>query len=60
MVQHVFDGIIPSEIEVAAIYKITQSTARTLIKNMRSRYYFEIEQYFKDTISAILTITLKV
>lgn len=54
MVKHVFDGLIPSEVEVASIFKIPRSTASTLIKNMRSRYHFDIEQYLKGTIRTIL------
>ncbi len=54
LVKHVFNGTIPSEVEVASIFKIPLSSAKTLIKNMKSRYQFEIEVYFKETIKDIL------
>jgi len=54
LVKHVFRGMIPSEVEVASIFKIPNTSAKILIKNMRSRYQFEIEQYFKETIRVIL------
>jgi hypothetical protein len=54
LIKHVFNGLIPSEVEVASIFKIPITSARSLIKNTKSRYQFEIEQYFKETIKAIL------
>lgn len=56
LVKHVFKGKIPSEIEVASIFKIPLSSAKTLIKNMKSRYQFEMESYFKDTVKDILDV----
>ncbi len=56
LVKHVFKGKIPSEIEVASIFKIPQTSAKTLIKNMKFRYQFEMEKYFKDTVKDILDI----
>ncbi|MDE5418009.1 hypothetical protein L3049_08310 [Labilibaculum sp. DW002] len=56
LVKHVFKGKIPSEIEVASIFKIPQTSAKTLIKNMKSRYQFEMESYFKGTIKDILDV----
>jgi uncharacterized protein (UPF0297 family) len=55
LVKHVFKGKIPSEIEVASIFKMPISSSRSLIRNMRSRYQFEIENYLKDTIKDILS-----
>jgi len=54
LVQDVYKGRIPSEVEVASIFKIPISGAKTLIRNMRSRYQFEIEDYLKKTINDIL------
>lgn len=53
-VKHVFDWNIPSEFEVSQIFNIPNSSASTLIKNMRSRYQFELVQSFKDTLQSIL------
>lgn len=53
-VKHVFDWKIPSEFEVSQIFNIPNSSASTLIKNMKSRYQFELVQSFKDTLRTIL------
>jgi hypothetical protein len=55
LVKYVFKGKIPSEVEIASIFKIPNSSAKALIKNMKSRYQFEMEQYFKGTIKDILS-----
>lgn len=54
MVEHVFQGIIPTEYEVSQLFSITFSNASTLIKNMRGRYQFELESSLKSTIQKVL------
>ncbi len=53
-VKHIFDWKIPSEFEVSQIFNIPNTAASTLIKNMKSRYQFQLVQSFKDTLNTIL------
>jgi len=55
MVLIVFDGQIPSEDQVAAVFHITIERARSVIKTMQANYAEELADCLCRTIRAILT-----
>jgi hypothetical protein len=54
IVKYVLDSNIPTENEVSQLFKITNSTASTLIRNMQSRYQIELQNALNSSILAIL------
>lgn len=54
IVRYILDSNIPTENEVSQLFKITNSTASTLIRNMQSRYQIELQNALKSSILAIL------
>jgi len=54
LLKHYFRGRIPSEAEVSALFQITQSASRTLIRNVRTKFKYDLEEEVKHTIQEIL------
>ena len=54
-IENVLDGFIPSENEVAQIFKLTPSAASTLLKNVQSRYQLELHEATNLTVQRIIT-----
>ena len=54
IVKDVLESIIPTENEVSQLFKITNSTASTLIRNMQSRYQIELQTALNTSILEII------
>lgn len=50
-----FRGRIPSEAEVSALFQATQSTSRTLLRNVRTKYKYDLEEGVRFTIQETLS-----
>lgn len=54
IVKYVLDNIIPTENEVSQLFKITNTNASTLIRNMQSRYQIELQTALNSSILEII------
>lgn len=54
LLKHYFRGRIPSEAEVSALFQVTQSASRTLIRNVRTKFKYDLEEEVKNTVQQIL------
>lgn len=54
LLKHYFRGRIPSEAEVSTLFQVTLSTSRTLLRNVRTKFKYELEEEVKHTIQEIL------
>lgn len=54
IIQNCFDGLIPSEDQVSKIFKISITAARTLIRNTKSTYCFELKDSLINTFKKII------
>ncbi len=52
---HYFDTDIPTENEIARIFQLTNSQAKTLLKNTMSRYRVFLDIQFKETVKHALS-----
>lgn len=49
-----YRGRIPSEAEVSALFQTTQATSRTLLRNVRTKYKYDLEEEVRSTIQETL------
>lgn len=51
---HYFDGYIPKESEISSLFQLTESQSRTLLRNVRTKFRFNLEPNLSNTITDIL------
>lgn len=49
-----FVGRIPSEAEVSSIFQLTESSSRSLIRNVKTKFKFNLEEELKATMKNVL------
>lgn len=49
LIKHYFKGRLPSEAEVSALFQITHTSSRTLMRNVRTKFKYELEEAVKFT-----------
>jgi hypothetical protein len=54
MVQHVFGGQLPSEQQISAVFQMTMSQSRTLLRSILAKYRYELGQATVTTIRRLL------
>lgn len=54
LLKHYFDGRIPSEAEISAIFQLTESGSRSLLRNVRTRFKFDLKEEMDFTIKSTL------
>lgn len=54
LLKHYFRGRIPSEAEVSALFQVTQSSSRTLLRNVRTKFKYALEEEVKFTVQEVL------
>ncbi|MFC5604718.1 hypothetical protein [Sporosarcina koreensis] len=54
LLKHYFDGRIPSESEISAIFQLTESGSRSLLRNVRTRFKFDLKEEMEYTIKNTL------
>ncbi|MDP3045541.1 MAG: hypothetical protein U1D96_01215 [Eubacteriales bacterium] len=52
LVKHYFGGRIPTEAEVSSMFQLTESESKSLIRNVRTRFRFQLEQEIHSTLRA--------
>jgi hypothetical protein len=59
LLENYYENRLPPEAEVSAIFQITSSQSRTLLRNTRSRYRNKIAVQVKSTAKAVITAATK-
>lgn len=54
LLKHYFNGRIPSEAEISAMFQLTSSGSRSLLRDVRTKYKYDLENELKNTINDIL------
>ena len=54
LLKHHFVGRLPNEAEVSSIFQLTESESRSLIRNVRTRFKFDLNEELNSTIRTIL------
>jgi len=54
LLKHYYIGRIPSETEISSIFQITNSTSRSLLRNVRTKFRFDLEDEINNTIQLTL------
>lgn len=54
LLKHHFSGRIPSESEISSVFQLTESQSRSLLRNVRTRFKFDLEEEMSSTIRGIL------
>lgn len=54
LLKHYFLARIPSEAEVSSMFQLTESDSRSLLRNVRTKFRFELEDELLNTIRATL------
>lgn len=54
LLKHYFQGYFPNEAEVSSIFQLTESDSRSLLRNVRTKFKFELETELLNTIREIL------
>ena len=54
LMKHYFVGRIPNESEISALFQLTESSSRTLLRDVRTKYKYELEDELLNSIKALL------
>lgn len=54
LIKRYFQGRLPSEAEVSAMFQLTQSQSRNLIRYVMTRFHSDLESELKNTLSAVV------
>ena len=60
LVKHYFLGSIPTEAEVSSMFQLTESESRSLIRNVRTRFRYQLEPEILNTLRATLDLAEQV
>lgn len=50
LVKHYFQGVIPTEAEVSSMFQLTETESRALIRNVRTRFRYQLEAEILNTL----------
>lgn len=56
LVKHYFLGTIPTEAEVSSMFQLTESESRSLIRNVRTRFRYQLESEIFNTLRATVNL----
>ena len=54
LIKHHFKGRIPNESEVSRMFQLTESESRSLIKNVRTRFRYQLENEINNTLKEVI------
>ncbi|MFA9397401.1 MAG: hypothetical protein ACERKV_03930 [Clostridiaceae bacterium] len=54
LIEYYFHDRIPTETEVSSMFQLTNSQSKSLIKNVLSKFHFQIEEILKNTMKSVL------
>ena len=55
LIKHVFQGELPSEQRVSALFQTTQTQSRALIRAVMSKYQYELQDHLKAAMTSTLS-----
>lgn len=55
LIKHYFQGIIPTEADVSSMFQLTESESRSLIRNVRTRFRYQLENEIINTLQQTIT-----
>lgn len=55
LVKHYFQGVIPNEAEVSSMFQLTETESRALIRNVRTRFRYQLEREIINTLQNTVT-----
>lgn len=50
LVKHYFQGVMPTEAEVSSMFQLTETESRALIRNVRTRFRYQLEAEILNTL----------
>ncbi|NLJ18997.1 hypothetical protein, partial [Globicatella sulfidifaciens] len=53
-VKHYFQGVMPTEAEVSSMFQLTETESRALIRNVRTRFRYQLEVEIMNTLQQTL------
>ena len=56
MVKHYFGNQMPTEAEISSMFQLTESESRSLLKNVRTRFRYQLEDEIKYTLRGTIQI----
>lgn len=54
LIKHYFRGRIPNEAEVSRMFQLTESESKSLIKNVRTRFRYQLESEINNTLKQVM------
>lgn len=54
LMKHYFTGRIPSESEISSLFQLTESSSRTLLRNVKTKFKYDLEEELLYSIRSIL------
>jgi len=54
LVKHYFQGVMPTEAEVSSMFQLTETESRALIRNVRTRFRYQLEVEIMNTLQQTL------
>lgn len=55
LVKHYFQGVMPTEAEVSSMFQLTETESRALIRNVRTRFRYQLEAEILNTLQQTIT-----
>jgi hypothetical protein len=59
LIKHAFDGRLPTEGEISAIFQTTTTESRSLLRAVRAKFQYELRQAIHDTMAAVFAKATK-
>ncbi len=59
LMKYYFIGRIPNESEISALFQLTESSSRTLLRDVRTKYKYELEDALLNSIKTLLATAQK-
>ena len=59
LIKHYFRGRIPNEAEVSRMFQLTEAESKSLIKNVRTRFRYQLENEIKNTLKEVILACIK-
>ncbi len=54
LIKNYFDNRIPSEAEISSVFQLTESDSRSLLRNVRTKFKYDLESLVQSTIRSTL------
>lgn len=55
LIKHYFGDRFPTESEICQLFQTTESRSRTLLRNVRAKYKFEVQEHIRNSVESALS-----